>query len=149
MADTYNVKYQQNFEKDSKCNVFNDAQFSGPVTINAGKAMSAEHTNEKIKEAIESMFKDGTVTNENQWFAIKRVLTDKNIAPKKLGDFLAYLDSLKLEGVIPYNNENVKKVGLRCTRLSVDVSAWSTLRNQSDAEQSQVLVATKMMALLQ
>ena len=45
--------------------------------------------------------------------------------------------------------ENVEEVGQRCTRLAVDVTAWSALKEPSDAEKSQILVATKMLAQME
>ena len=150
MADeTYQSKYQMNFAKDANCVIINDPVFSGPVTFNAGDIKNVPMANEKIKGIIDGLFAEGTASNGNQWFAIRRVLSDKNIAPKKLADFLSYIDSLQLEHALPFDNENVKKVGQRCTRLAVDVTAWSALKEPSDAEKSQIIVATKMLAQME
>jgi len=147
--EKYECKYKQIYEKDSNCNVFNDPHFSGPVTINAGQKPEGIKDDKTVKKAIEQLFADKTVTTDNQWYAIRRVLCEKNIAPQKLEDFLGYIDGLKLENVLAYNNGNVNKVGQRYTRLAVKVSAWNTLQNPSDAEQRQIMVAQKLMELLQ
>lgn len=146
--EKYECKYKMVFEKDSKCNVFNDAQFSGPVTINAGQKLNKPKDESLVKRAIEKLFADKVVTLDNQWYAIRRVLCEENFAPQKLEDFLEYIDRLGLENVIPYNNENVKKVGQRHPRLMIKASSWNSLQMITDAEQRQIIVAQRLRELL-
>jgi len=128
--------------------IITDCKFFTNVYMSPNGSVKDAPSSTKVKKAIERLFSEGIATTDNQWYAIKRVLCDSKYAPQKYEDFTNYVDSLHLDNVPKYNHENVKKVGQRNTRLAFDVGSWSSLKNPTEAEQRQIIVAEKLIEFL-
>lgn len=98
MAETYQSKYQQVFYKDANCIVMNDPQFHQPVTFHTGQAKGLPPTSQKVKEAIETLDKEGLLTDDTLWYAIYRVLTMPEFGyPTGKSEFCKTIENLGVE----------------------------------------------------
>lgn len=112
-------------------------------------SMDRGQLKQKIKAAIETLYKENLLTAANQWYAIKRCLTDKKIVATTPVDFQVFVDSLSLDMPIECNNESFRKVPSICTRLGTShTEVWGDFTNQTEAESNQIVVAKRLLELL-
>ena len=147
MKETYQTKYQFNIHPNANCTIINDAQFHGAVTFNAGQQNGLPPTIQKVKEAIEKLDSERVLTNANQWWAIYRVLTDLYGYDKNMTAFCKVVENMKTNTTIKCDYNKWRNVSL--PHLTSRVDTWhGKLEMLSQAEQSQVKVAVKLMELL-
>ena len=147
MAETYQTKYQFNIHPNANCTIINDAQFHGAVTFNAGLQHGLPPTVEKVKEAIETLDSEGVLTNANQWWAIYRVLTDLYGYDKNMRAFCKVVENMEASTTIKCDYNKWRNVNW--ANLTSRVDTWQGKSEMlSQAEQSQVKVAARLMELL-
>lgn len=147
MQETFQNKYHMVFEKDSNCIVMNDPQFHGSVTFNAGQTKGLPPTSEKVKAAIETLDKEGLLTEDTLWYAIYRVLKMPQYGyPTSKPEFCKTIENLKLEvsHSCVYNNwRNVSP-----HKLTSSPEHWESVENLGDAEVRQRKVGLRLLDLL-
>lgn len=148
MQETFQNKYHMVFEKDSNPIIMNDPQFHGSVTFNAGQTKGLPPTSEKVKAAIETLDKEGLLTEDTLWWAIYRVLTMPQYGyPTSKPEFCKTIENLGLEVARGCVYENWRKVQLH--KLTTSPDLWGNIENLGDAEYRQRKVATRLLELLQ
>ena len=87
--------------------------------------------------------------DQEQWFAVKAVLTQLCGFPLKPAEFEKVLKNLGLDGLrVPYVYDSVRKVHL--SQLPQNVELWRQYLNTADEySRKQVVVAVKLMKLLE
>lgn len=147
MQETFQNKYHMVFEKDSNPIIMNDPQFHGSVTFNAGLTKGLPPTSEKVKAAIETLDKEGLLTEDTLWWAIYRVLTMPQYGyPTSKPEFCKTIENLKLEvsHACVYNNwRNVSP-----HKLTASPEHWESVENLGDAEVRQRKVGLRLLDLL-
>lgn len=112
-------------------------------------ASDREQLKQKIKAAIEALYREEILKQENQWYAVKRCLTDKCWVAQNAKDFQAFVDSLGIDIPVKCDNEKFRKVPNNCTRLATtNTEFWHTLEQQTEAENNQIVVAKRLLELL-
>lgn len=147
MAETYQNKYQQNFEKGSNCIVMNDPQFHQPVTFHAGQVKGLPPTSQKVKDAIETLDKEGLLTDDTLWYAIYRVLTMPEFGyPTSKPEFCKTIENLGVEvsHKCVYNNWRNQSPH----KLTSSPDNWASVENLGDAEVRQRKVGLRLLELL-
>ena len=148
MGETYQTKYQFNIHPNANCTIINDAQFLGEVTFYAGQQKGLPPTQQKVKEAIERLDKEGVMTNSNQWWAIYRVLTDLHGFDKNMRAFCKVMENMDASTTIRCDYNKWRNVNW--ANLTSRVDTWQGKSELlSQAEQSQVKVAVRLMELLE
>lgn len=110
--------------------------------------MDREQLKQKVKGAIETLYKEGTLTAANQWYGIKRCLVDRHMAGQNVADFQAFVDSLDLDVGVKCDNEAFRKVPNINPRLLAHTDSWGSIQQPSDAENKQIIVAVRLLELL-
>lgn len=104
----------------------------------------------KVKAALETLHREEILKQENQWYAVKRCLTDKCFVGQNAKDFQAFVDSLEADLPVKCDNDKFRKVPNNCPRLATtNTEFWHTLENQTEAENNQIIVAKRLLELLQ
>lgn len=148
MNETYQIKYQNNFEKGCNCVVINDAQFHQPVTLNAGSVKGLPTTARDIKDAIERLDKEGVLVDDTQWWAIYRVLTAYKDYNTNKADFCKTMESMDIQTSVKCKYDNWRNVSI--SRLTGKPETWLSLRGSaSAAEKKQIEVAERLMEYLE
>ena len=134
------------FHPGSNCVVLNDAQFHQPVTLNAGGGVKGLPTTAKeIKEAIERLDEEGVLTEDTQWWAIFRVLTEYKGYNTNKSDFCK---TIEIQTRVKCNYNNWRNV--QPNRLKGKPETWLSLRDSASAtERKQIEVAEKLMEYLE
>ena len=112
-------------------------------------------TEEEIRDAVIRLMdeKDAEghylLHDQNQHYAVKKVLTSLFGFPQKPSDYGMLMHNLELDNLrVKYDNESIRKVHLH--NLPNDVSLWHNYQNTADEySRKQVVVATRLMALLE
>lgn len=147
MQETFQNKYHMVFEKDSNCIVMNDAQFLGSVTFNAGQPNGLPPTSQKVKTAIETLDKEGLLTDDTLWYAIYRVLTMPQYGyPTSKPEFCKSIENLGLEVTRRCIYNNWRRVQLH--KLTATPDLWVNIENLGDAETRQRKVGIRLLELL-
>lgn len=148
MAETYQNKYQQVFEKGSNCVVMNDPQFHQPVTLYAGGGVKGlPPTSQRVKEAIEQLDKEGLLTEDTLWWGIYRVLTLPEFGyPKSKPEFCKAIDNLEVKVTRVCKYDNWRSVQVH--KLTASPDLWEAVENLGDAESRQRRIALRLLELL-
>lgn len=124
-------------------------------TVNGPKPReTATKTDKQVKQAVqmlmESQDADGgfIMQDQEQWYAVKAVLTQLCGFPVKPADFERSLKNLELDQLrIPYVYDSVRKVHVH--QLPGNVELWHQYQNTADEySRKQVAVAVRLMELL-
>lgn len=115
---------------------------------------TATKTDKQVKQAMELLMnasdEDGAfiVQDQEQWFAIKAVLTQVCGFPVKPAEFEKTLHNLEIDRMrVPYVYDSVRKVHVH--QLPQNVDLWKQYQNIADEySRKQVVVALKLMDLL-
>ncbi len=111
-------------------------------------------TEEDIKEAVKRLMDEKDTEghyllhDQDQHYAVKKVLTSFFGFPQKPSDYSMLMHNLELDNLrVKYDNESVRKVHLH--NLPPNVSLWHQYQNTADQYSfKQVVVAVKLMELL-
>ena len=104
-------------------------------------------SNSKNKEAIETLDSVGVLTNANHWWAIYRVLTDLYGYDKNMRAFCKVVENMEASTTIKCDYNKWRNVNW--ANLTSRVDTWQGKSEMlSQAEQSQVKVAARLMELL-
>lgn len=147
MQETFQNKYHMVFEKDSNPIIMNDPQFHGSVTFNAGLTKGLPPTSEKVKAAIETLDKEGLLTEDTLWWAIYRVLTMPEFGyPTSKAEFCKTIENLGMEvsHKCVYNNWRNQSPH----KLTSSPDNWESVENLGDAEARQRKVGLRLLELL-
>lgn len=147
MAETYQSKYQMIFHENSNPIIMNDPQFHGSVTFSAGQTKGLPPTSEKVKSAIETLDKEGLLTDDTLWYAIYRVLTMPEFGyPTSKAEFCKTIENLGLEvsHKCVYNNWRNQSPH----KLTSSPDNWESIENLGDAEARQRKVGLRLLELL-
>lgn len=147
MQETFQNKYHMVFEKDSNPIIMNDPQFHGSVTFNAGQRKGLPPTSEKMKESIETLDKEGLLTDDTLWYAIYRVLTMPEFGyPTSKAEFCKTIENLGMEvsHKCVYNNWRNQSPH----KLTSSPDNWESIENLGDAEARQRKVGLRLLELL-
>ena len=148
MAETYNIKYQFNIHPDAKPTIINEPQFNAPVTFNNGETKKLPPSQQKVKEAIETLSKEGVLTQQNQWWAIFRVLSDMHGYDKNKQTFSVTMENMGIETKVKCDYNKWRNTV--CPHLSASVETWKLKAEMlSEPEKRQLLVANRLIELLQ
>lgn len=147
MSENYQSKYQQVFQQDCNCIVMNDPQFHGNVTIIAGQPKGLPPTSQKVKEAIETVDKEGLLTSDNMWWAIYRVLTMPEFGyPNAKPEFCKTIENLAPEVSHKCVYDNWRNVSPH--KLTASPDKWESIENLGEAESRQRTVGIRLLELL-
>lgn len=115
---------------------------------------TATKTDKQVKQAVELLMDahdeqgEYIMQDQEQWFAVKSVLTQRCGFPLKPADFERSLKNLGLDRLrVPYVYDSVRKVHVH--QLPNNVELWHQSLNTADEySRKQVVVAVKLMELL-
>ena len=115
---------------------------------------TATKTDKQVKQAVEQLMAaqddEGAyvMQDQEQWYAVKAVLTQQCGFPVKPADFERSLKNLELDQLrIPYVYDSVRKVHVH--QLPGNVELWHQYQNTADEySRKQVAVAVRLMELL-
>ena len=115
---------------------------------------TATKTDKQVKQAVEQLMAaqdaEGAyvMQDQEQWYAVKAVLTQQCGFPVKPADFERSLKNLGLDQLrIPYVYDSVRKVHVH--QLPQNVDLWKQYQNIADEySRKQVAVAVRLMELL-
>lgn len=147
MAETYHSKYQMIFHENSNPIIMNDPQFHGSVTFNAGQTKGLPPTSQKVKVAIETLDKEGLLTDDTLWYAIYRVLTMPEFGyPTSKAEFCKAIENLEVEVThkCVYNNWRNQSPH----KLTSSPDNWESVESLGDAEVRQRKVGLRLLELL-
>lgn len=121
----------------------------------AAGATGATKTEEDVKRAVERLMEekgdDGNylMRDQDQWYALKMVLTTYCGFPQKPAEFSRTIENLGLGQLrVQYKAESVKKVHLQ--QLPYNVALWRQYKNTADQySMKQVTVAVRLMEILE
>ena len=127
----------------------NNGTVNGPIPHD-----TATKTDKQVKQAVELLMgarnDDGLylMQDQEQWFAVKAVLTQLCGFPVKPADFERSLKNLSLDQLrVPYVYDSVRKVHVH--QLPQNVELWRQYLNTADEySHKQVVVAVKLIELL-
>ena len=127
----------------------NSGTVNGPIPRE-----TATKTDKQVKQAVEMLMesKDAEgayiMQDQEQWYAVKAVLTQQCGFPVKPADFERSLKNLELDQLrIPYVYDSVRKVHVH--QLPSNVELWHQYQNTADEySRKQVAVAVRLMELL-
>ena len=146
--------------------LFKGANLNGAqiIAVNTGEvyyqkygagASSNSKSEEEVKHAIEKLMEAKDDQNgflmhdQNQWYAIFRVLSTFCGYPQKAPDFSRTMENLGMGAMrIPCRYDSFRKVSPN--KLPQNVSLWHQFKNTADQySMKQVVVAVKLMELLE
>ena len=112
------------------------------------------NTEEDVKSAIEKLMEardeNGTyiMRDQDQWYAVFRVLSAKCGFPQKSKDFVVTMANLGLDNLrVPCRYESIRKVSFH--NLPQNVDLWHQYQNTADQySMKQVTVAVRLMELM-
>lgn len=135
------------FHENSNCIVMNDPQFHQAVTFNAGQTKGLPPTSQKVKEAIETLEKEGILTDDKQWWAIYRVLTMSQFGyPTSKPEFCKVIENMQPEVAHKCNYTNWRSVNVH--HLVPAPDKWECIENLSETESKQKKVGLRLLELL-
>ena len=126
------------------------------IQINNEKCSPAiTNTEENIKSAIEKLMEaqdeNGAfiMRDQDQWYAVFRVLSAKCGFPQKAKDFTTTMANLGVDNLrVPCRYESIRKVSLH--NLPQNVDLWHQFQNKADQySMKQLVVAVKLLELLE
>ncbi len=146
--------------------LFKGANLSGAqiIAVNQGEVYYQKYgegssantkTEEEVKAAIEKLMNEKDSQNEflmhdqDQWYAIFRVLSTFCGYPSKASDFSKTMENLGMDEIrVPCKYESFRKVTPH--QLPQNVSLWHQYKNTADQySKKQVVVAVRFMELLE
>ena len=146
--------------------LFKGANLSGAqiIAVNQGEVYHQKYgegssantkTEEEVKAAIEKLMNEKDSQNEflmhdqDQWYAIFRVLSTYCGYPSKPSDFSKTMENLGMDEIrVPCKYESFRKVTPH--QLPQNVSLWHQYKNTADQySKKQVVVAVRFMELLE
>lgn len=147
MSENYQNKYQLVFNKGCSCTILNDPQFHGNVTFIAGQTKGMPPTSQKVKEAIETVDKEGLLTDDKLWWAIYRVLTMPEFGyPTGKPEFCKTIENLAPEVSHKCVYNNWRNVSVH--KLSASPDKWESIECLSEAESRQRRLGIRLLQLL-
>lgn len=132
------------FDIHDNAHVENHYHFDGQSSISS----SEQPTQQRVRKALTQLFDEGAVTEGKQWYAIYRVLADKEGFPSSKPEFCRAIENLQLGNLNPpCIYDNWRKV--ISTRLKTNVDLWASyLPTACDTDHKQIVVATRLIEIL-
>lgn len=121
---------------------------SGTITtVSNGSMDRLPPTSQKVKEAIETLDKEGLLTNDKVWWAIYRVLTLAEFGyPTSKPEFCKAIENLALD--VSHNCEYNNWRNVTIHKLAPSPDLWENIENLGEAESRQRKVGIRLLELL-
>lgn len=111
-----------------------------------------DHTpsEERVKKAIETLDAEGTITEDRQWFAIYKVLTQYCGYPTNMSLFCKNIEVLKLKPLNhPCKYDNWRRIGRVTPHLARNVDLWKNNKEEHSSLEAELnTVAQRLIVLL-
>ncbi|MDO4802975.1 MAG: hypothetical protein Q4A15_12485 [Prevotellaceae bacterium] len=112
-------------------------------------------TEAAIKEAIEKLMEEVDENGEpifsdnGQWYAVFRVLSELHNYPKKMTDFCKVMADMDFDKCrVPCKYDSIRERNKNLPKLACKVTLWQQYSNISDAYQKQCVVANFLINIL-
>lgn len=136
------IEHQVNYISGNQ--VFGETNVEKQSTADNAVKEAIEKLMEEVDESGELIFSDN-----GQWYAVFRVLSELHNYPKKMTDFCKVMAGMDFDKCrVPCKYESIGERNKNLTKLACKVSFWQQYSNISDAYRKQCVVADFLLKVL-